>query len=448
MIQILKSCTGSASYVIEKELGNGGQGHVFLVQDSQSATQYAAKWYRPTTGTESQRKQITELIARGKPHTQDSGIHFVWPLELLFYEDSSEFGYLMPLIETQRFHSPSRIWNRAIKQPVLPVLCRICYRLAAAIETLHAAGLAYCDLNDKNIMIDTLSGEIVIYDNDNVVVNNASTPIKGVWEFIAPEVFIGGANPNAESDLYSAAVLLYYLWMWEHPMEGAATLRMHSWDIPAKRKFFAETPVFVFHPTDTSNTAFGIPDLRLHVERWTRMCPPRLQRMFIDTFVEGIHSPFRRKRLADWQRVFLELEANTIACDCEALNVWDGETPTLTCWKCAARIPIALALRCRHGSSGDSWVLARAGALLRQHHLDINRFDKDATLVIGRVEPHPEAPGHAIIRNLSQHAWNYAVRGHLVAIAPGQANALIPGGLLTVGNTSISVESIQGAPPP
>jgi hypothetical protein len=67
--------------------------------------------------------------------------------------------------------------------------------------------------------------------------------------------------------------------------------------------------------------------------------------------------------------------------------------------------------------------------------------------VVGRVEPHPEAPGHAIIRNLSQHAWNYAVRGNLVAIAPGQANALIPGGLLTVGNTSISVESIQGAPP-
>jgi DNA-binding helix-hairpin-helix protein with protein kinase domain len=427
------------TYVIESEIGVGGQGRVYLVRD-ESGKKYAAKWYKPSTGTSQQFQQIQELVQRGGPRTCDAGIHFIWPIEMLSLEGADGFGYVMPLIDTNRFHSHERICNRRVQQPTIPVLCRISARVAAAIDTLHASGLAYCDLNDKNIKIEPESGDIVVYDNDNVVVNNSPTQIKGVWEFMAPEVALSKSHPSAESDLYSLAVLLYRLWTWEHPMEGSAVLKIYSWDIPAKRKFFATSPVFVFHPTDASNTARGVPELKLHLMRWTRMCPPKLQRVFTDTFVEGVHNVAKRPRLPDWQRLFLELEANAATCACGAIHAWDGATKPFVCWKCNNPIPLAIELRVQHGSSGDSVLLASAGASLRQHHLDITRFDGDATKILGRVEAHPQSAGAVIIRNLSEKPWGYVAGGGLLSIDPGQARALIPGAELTIGSKTITVQ--------
>lgn len=429
-------------YLIEKELGSGGQGRVYLVKDAASGQQFAAKWYKPAADADAQLQQIEDLVQRGVPKVNDAGIHFIWPIECLVFAGSEGFGYLMPLIDTGRFHSLNRICNGRVKQPKPPALCRVSQRVAAALDTLHAAGLAYCDINLGNIMLDPASGEVVVCDNDNVVVNNADTPVKGVWEFMAPEVALSQARPNAESDLYSVAVLLYYLWMWEHPMEGQETLKLYSWDIPAKKKYFAESPLFVFHPTNPANTAQGVPDLRLHVERWTRLCPPRLKQMFTDTFVAAVHEPARRKRLTDWQRLFLELEANAPVCACGAVNLWDGVAKPLACWKCKQELPLGLALRVKHPHSGDSLLLAHPGAALRRHHLDVNRFDGASVEVLGRVEPHPKQPGHVILRNLSDKPWNYMADGKLLALEPQQARALMPGVELGVGAKSIVVQAV------
>jgi DNA-binding helix-hairpin-helix protein with protein kinase domain len=428
-------------YLIEKELGSGGQGRVYLVKDAVGSGHYAAKWYKPAKDADGQISQIEDLVRRGAPKVNDPGILFIWPIECLAFQGSEGFGYLMPLIDAGRFHSLNRICHGRVKQPKPPALCRIGQRVAAALDTLHAAGLAYCDINLGNIMLDPATGEIAVCDNDNVVVNNADTPVKGVWEFMAPEVALGQARPNAESDLYSVAVLLYYLWMWEHPMEGRETLKLYSWDIPAKKKYFAESPLFVFHPTNQANTAENVPDLRLHVERWTRLCPPRLKKMFTETFIEAVHQPARRKRLTDWQRLFLELEANAPTCACGAANLWDGATKPLKCWKCQKEIPLGLALRVKQGHSGDSVLLAYPGAELRRHHLDVTRFDGAPRQALGRVEPHPQQPGHLILRNLSDKPWGYAAGGGLLPLEPQRARALMPGVELTAGAKTIQVQA-------
>lgn len=427
-------------YRIEKELGRGGQGVVYQVSVSGETTAYAAKWYRDTSDA-AQLEQIASLVHHGAPKTGDSGIGFIWPIELLTLEGTPGFGYLMPLIDTQRFHSHQRIASRKISQPSLPNLCRISYRIAHALDILHAVGLAYCDINIGNIMLDPVSGDIVICDNDNVVTNHSDTPIKGVWEFMAPEVALGKSRPNAESDLYSLAILLYYFWMWEHPMEGKETIEVYSWDIPAKKKYYAQEPVFVFHPTESRNTARGLPDLTLHVERWDRMCPPRLQQVFTQIFTEGVSRPDRRQRLTDWQRVFLELEANTLACGCGAVNLWDSVSQPLLCWKCRQAIPLPLCLRVKHGHSADSLLLARTGAALRRHHLDVSRFGHEASDSLGRIEPHPNQPGHVILRNLSTETWSYQTGEQLLSMAPQQARALMPGVELTLGTRTVLVEA-------
>ncbi|MGH6820588.1 MAG: protein kinase domain-containing protein, partial [Methylocella sp.] len=350
-------------YLIEKELGSGGQGTVYLVKDAASATRYyAAKWYKPTNRQDQQQRQIEELVRRGAPTIDDPGVTFYWPIECLSFAGSTSFGYLMKVYDNSKYRKFNEICLGRAKQPKLPVLCRIGYRLAAALEIIHAAGLAYCDINQHNVLIDPGLGEIGVIDNDNVVVNHSTAQVRGVWEFMAPEVALGRTAPNAESDLYSGAVLLYYLWMWEHPMEGKETLKLYSWDILAKKKHFAKQPLFT------------------------------------ETFVEGVHAPARRKRLNDWRRLFLELEANAPNCACGAVNVWDGAAKPLNCWKCEREIPMGLCLDVRHTHQGNSILLAQPGANLRRHHLDVARFDARSTEIQASVEPHPKQPGHVILR--------------------------------------------------
>lgn len=440
--QAFRGTASGNTYLIQKELGSGGQGRVYRVRDADGAALYAAKWYKPGARGETQRQQLAELVSRGAPCTDDPGIHFIWPIEGISFPGSSGFGYLMPLIDRERFFTLNQVCNGRVRQPSLPNLCRLGYRLAAALETLHAAGLAYCDINLGNIMLDPAQGEILICDNDNVVVNNGATPIRGVWEFMAPEVALGQAPPNALSDLYSVAVLLYYLWLWEHPMEGRETLRLYSWDIPAKRRFFAEAPLFVFHPEDDRNSAQGVPELELHRERWRWLCPPRLRELFTQSFVEGVREPARRVRLVDWQRVFLELEANALGCPaCGAVNLWDGQSGPPPCFRCHREIPLGLCLRVQHGRGADSALLAQAGACLRRHHLHPSRLNAASLASLGRVEPHPRAPGHLILRNLSERTWDYQPpQGEPLTLEPGQARPLLPGLRLTIQGRPVRVE--------
>ena len=443
MSEQFRGHTSNNFYLIEKELGSGGQGRVYLVRDLKKGTHYAAKWYREAPKIQDQYKQIQELVQRGSPKINDAGIFFIWPIEMLSFLGSQGFGYLMPLIDTNRFHSLNRICSGRVKQPSPTVLCRISRRVAAALDILHAAGLAYCDINLGNIMLDPLTGEIVVCDNDNVVVNNSESPVKGVWEFMAPEVALNKVHPNAESDLYSLAVLLYYLWMWEHPMEGKQTLNLYSWDIPAKKKFFAENPVFVFHPTNPINNTRGVTELQLHEQRWQRLCPSKLKIMFTETFVEAVHDPSRRKRLYDWQRLFLEMEANAPTCGCGAVNLWDGASRTLTCWKCRRDLPLGLVLRVRQGTAGDCWLLAYPGAQLRRHHFDLSRFSDNSIEALGRIESHPREVGHVILRNLTNMDWGYVIPGgEIIDIKPGQARALMPGIQLNIGQRTVEVQTL------
>ena len=427
-------------YCIEVELGSGGQGTVYLVKDKANGSHYAAKWYKPTGREAQQQHQIEELVRRGEPFIDDPGITFYWPIECLSFAGSKGFGYLMKVFDQNKLCKFNQICLGHVKQPKLPVLCRIGHRLAAALEVLHASGYAYCDINQDNIIIDPIKGEIGMIDNDNVVVNNSTVDVRGVWEFMAPEVSLGKTMPNAESDLYSASVLLYYLWMWEHPMDGKETMKLYSWDIPAKQKYFAREPLFVFHPTNDANTAFGVQGLELHVTRWQRLCPPKLKTMFTETFTEAVHYPVRRKRLNEWRRLFLEMESNAPVCRCGAVNVWDGASKSLTCWKCEKEIALGLCLDVRHAHHGNSVQLAYPGASLRRHHLDVGRFSADSTNVEATVEPHPNEPGHLIVRNQTAHTWGYrAPDGTILDLEPGKARALMAGVELHIGPKTVKV---------
>jgi len=426
-------------YEMLKVLGEGGQGTVIQVKNKENGKLYAAKWYKTSTTNDDQRKRMEVLVSRGCPVAPDKGIKFIWPIEMIKYDKSKEgFGYIMPLIDTERFVSINKIICGSVKQPNPKILSRISYLLALAIDTIHVSGLAYCDINLGNFMVNTENGDIVICDNDNVVINNSNVSVKGVWEFMAPEVALGTSHPNTETDRYSLAVILFYLWMWEHPMDGKKTLNIYSWDIPAKKKFYAFEPVFVFNPDNKSNDSSGVKELDTCVKRWERMCPPIVKEMFTTVFTRGIKDSSYRIQLIDWQRVFLELIANDILCPkCNSINVWDGKQEIFNCFNCKSEIPFYFYLSVDHGYNSFSYIIVAPEATIKKHHINIINFNETSNDVLGIIEEHPNDSRASILRNKTKKTWKYKDgQGNEYTIEPEQARALIP-------NCEIIIESVS-----
>lgn len=430
-------------YTLDKRLAQGGQGTVYKVHSRTDARNYAIKWYHPRLATQEQRAQLETLAHRSAPRVDVEGIQFIWPLEMISIPKEPSFGYVMPLYDSDRYEHLNRVINGKRRQPGINVLCRLSYLICVALEGVHQAGLAYCDINLGNIQFDFDKGELIVCDNDNVVVNNAEAGVMGVPEFMAPEVALGSEKPNAQSDLYSLAILLYQLWMWEHPMEGHMTAQVRCWDQPAKRKHYADEPVFAHHPTDTRNSATGDTALAYSVKRWEILCPSALKHAFIRTFTDGVHQSNKRTRLSDWRQLFLEMEANTLTCpSCSAINLVDVDTPQKACFHCGARLPLRLLISVS-GQGGSSRLLVHSAATLQRHHLDNGVRAKHAHDIVGTIENHPKQAGAHLVRNQTSEPWFYDHGNEKYRIEPGQARPLVPGGVITVGSAKLKIEALN-----
>ncbi len=77
----------------------------------------------------------------------------------------------------------------------------------------------------------------------------------GTWGFMAPEVCRREVEPNAATDRFSLAILLFYIFMLGHPLKGKRELELafDKSDIDGSRRLCGDDPVFVFDPANASN---------------------------------------------------------------------------------------------------------------------------------------------------------------------------------------------------
>ncbi len=439
--------TSEERYALLGKLGEGGQGYVWRVKRLSDGREMALKWYRERFATPQRRAIIMSVIQAGPPDIpaflQDH-IQFVWPIDFLEDPDIPGFGYVMDLFDSRRFLSiPTLIYDIVAgdrPNPSVDTLAWLSYLVVAAFDAIHAKGYAYCDVSPGNVLFDPENRRIVICDNDNVVVNQEQVDVLGTPEYMAPEVALGKTQPNELSDLHSIAVILYELWTWIHPFQGARTDKVRCWDLPAIQKFYAREPVFHHHPTDSRNTIRGLPDYATHVARWDLMCPSPLKKLFTRAFVEGVQEPGRRPRLWEWKQVFLEMESNTVTCSCGARNVIDLEADPAACFHCKRTLPNRAFLEFR--AVGTPRLVILPGKQIRGHHLGWVRNGRELEEV-GRLEPHPHGKG-VIIRNQMSDPWRYVVPDpnggkRELEIPQGQARALVPNSHIYIGSVKVRV---------
>jgi DNA-binding helix-hairpin-helix protein with protein kinase domain len=421
---------------VERKLGEGGQGEIFLARIDSGPC--ALKWYNEGQATASQMDILKQLVLQGPPRGMAS--RFVWPLDIVTAPHESSFGYIMPLVDRKRFAELGEVWGGRSAVPGLRALCKISYQTANAYRTLHLGGYCYRDISAGNILFDPRAGEVLICDNDNVGIEGSTgCQVWGTWDYMAPELVLAKASPSTQTDLHSLAVLLFQLWLWHHPFHGKFESRIRSWDIPAKRRVYGEQPLFIFDPDDPSNSLPHESDYATPRNRWA-ICPPSLREHFTRAFTRGLKEPGSRVREGEWQELFLQLGDNILSCPaCRAENLWDEGLPQVRCWNCGGPVPIPPRLVLNVASTRRVFLLGPDAQLLERHISAAAAEERGFTLR-GQVVQNPARPEVWGLKNLTGKPWRGKFPdGSLKEIPHERAVALQGGVELDMGSCTAKI---------
>lgn len=398
-------------YTVKQLLGAGGQGEVYSVEAEHKA--YALKWYYKNTATKNQKEILDNLIQNGPPDAS-----FLWPQDMIFRAYGESFGYIMPL-RPKNYRSIVDMMKRKA-EPSFYCLCRAAYQLTRGYRALHGKGYSYRDISFGNVFFDPDTGDVLICDNDNVSYNDAKTGIYGTPRFMAPEIVTGKAKPSRNTDLFSLAVLLFYMFMLGHPLEGKREARIKCMDIHAMNQLYGTDPLFVFDPDNKDNRPLaGYQD---NVLIFWDLYPQQLRDLFIMSFTTGLTQPNRRITEAKWLETFANMMSGIMICpNCGCEVFYDAQKEESgaahICWGCQQTVTVPPKM-----VIGKNTVLLMAGTKLYQHHID-GGYDMDT--VAGEVVQNPSNPKLWGIKNLSRDNWTYSKGdGTQVPVAPGRSAAI------------------------
>jgi DNA-binding helix-hairpin-helix protein with protein kinase domain len=412
---------------VSKFLGGGGQGEVYAAVAGGKPV--ALKWYYTASATVEQRSALETLCAMGAPSPK-----FLWPVELASAPGVADFGYIMPLREA-RYKSIVDMMKRRI-EPSFRALATVGLELSHSFLQLHARGLCYRDISFGNAFFDPDTGEVLICDNDNVTVDSqAKGGVYGTPRFMAPEIVRGDAVPSSQTDLFSLSVLLFYMFMMHHPLEGKKELAIRCLDLPAMKQLYGTEPVFIFDPADDSNAPD--PAQQKNALVFWDIYPKFLRELFTRAFTEGIRDPLHgRVRESNWRAVMVRLRDSIIYCGhCKAENFYEAAATGAaaggggrSCWSCRRGLHPPPRLRIAR-----SEVMLNHNAHLFPHHVDDERR-YDFTEPLATVMRHPTEPNIWGLKNLSRQNWSATnARGEVKDVAPGRSVTLAVGTRINFG---------------
>jgi DNA-binding helix-hairpin-helix protein with protein kinase domain len=423
--KVRTEATGLSCEVL-KFLGGGGQGEVYAAVVE--GKRVALKWYYTASATTEQRKGLETLCAMGAPSSK-----FLWPVELASAQGVSDYGYIMSLREA-RYKSIVDMMKRRI-EPSFRALCTVGLELSHSFLQLHARGLCYRDISFGNAFFDPDTGEVLICDNDNVAVDShVKGGVYGTPRFMAPEIVRGETAPSSQTDLFSLSVLLFYMFMMHHPLEGKKELAIKCLDLPAMKKLYGTEPLFIFDPLDESNAPD--PAHQMNALAFWAIYPKFLRELFTKAFTEGLRDPSHgRVRESNWRASMVRLRDSIIYCGhCKAENFYDAEAHTSakdagsSCWSCRRGLHLPPRLRIAR-----SEVMLNHNAHLFPHHVDDER-KYDFTQPLATVTRHPTEPNIWGLKNLSRQNWSATTtRGEVKDVGPGRSVTLAVGTRINFG---------------
>lgn len=214
-------------YVIERELGRGGNATVYLARDQRHPRHVAIKIIHHdlsrTLGTERFLREIQ--IAADLQHPHILGLH-----------DSGEVDgspyYVMPYVDGESLRA--RL-ERARQLPIDEAL-RIAREVASALDYAHRRGVVHRDVKPENILIEDGHAVLADFGIARAIGTTATGPRTatgtsvGTPAYMSPEQAAGDRDIDGRSDIYALGCVLYEMLAGEPPFTGPtaeSVIRQH-----------------------------------------------------------------------------------------------------------------------------------------------------------------------------------------------------------------------------
>jgi TolB-like protein/predicted Ser/Thr protein kinase len=234
--ELTRGTTFAGRYEIIEELGKGGMGRVYRVEDTKLEQEIALKLIKPEIAKD--KKTIERFrnelkLARNIRHKNVCGMFDLGEIE----------GAHFITMEYVRGEDLRSLIRRIGQLPIgksISITNQICEGLAEA----HRQGVVHRDLKSNNIMIDK-EGNVRIMDFgiarslETKGITGAGVMI-GTPEYMSPEQ-VEGKEVDQRSDIYSLGVILYEMVTGRVPFEGDTpfTIGMkHKGETPKNPKEF------------------------------------------------------------------------------------------------------------------------------------------------------------------------------------------------------------------
>lgn len=386
--KIIKTDFGAPIKII-KYLAGGGQGDVYVVDFG--GKKKALKWYKnagkdPAAFYENLKKNVE----KGSPDKA-----FLWP-EAITEKTEGSFGYIMDLRPEGYYELSEFMLARNVKFSSFKAAVEACIKIVSAFRILHNNGYSYQDLNDGNFFINPNTGDVLICDNDNVAGNGTSMGVIGKPRYMAPEIVLGKALPNSQTDRFSLAVILFIILCMNHPLEGKKSL-VPCLTPKEAEKLYGSEALFICDPDDKSNA----PVRNIHpnvIARWGFM-PDYIKEAFINAFSQqAIKEPGRRYKELDWLKVLVRFRSDIVRHDC-GNEVFIKNASTTRCDGCGKPVAINHVIKLHNYS-----ITAAKGSRIYRCQLGICNADQ-ALNPVALVVAKPDNPSVLGLKNMTTNIW-------------------------------------------
>jgi predicted Ser/Thr protein kinase len=209
-------------YSIERELGRGGMGVVYLARDAALERQVAIKTLPPNTAGDAGMRERFVREARTAAKLSHPNIVPIHAVE----EHGDIVFFVMGFVDGETLTARVRRAGPLGSREAGKLIQEIAWALAYA----HSAGVIHRDVKADNILIDRASGRALLTDFGIARVTGggqltAAGEMLGTAQYVSPEQLSGGVI-DGRSDLYSLGVTAFFALTGRLPFEGQTMIAL------------------------------------------------------------------------------------------------------------------------------------------------------------------------------------------------------------------------------
>lgn len=206
-------------YQVERELGKGAMGVVYLGRDPKINRVVAIKTL--ALANEFEGDELTEIKERFFREAETAG-RLNHPNIVTIYDAGEEHDLAYIAMEFLHGHDLARYVKPDALLPV-PKVINIVFKAALALHYAHQHNIVHRDIKPANIMYEPDTGSIKITDFGIARITDASKTrtgtVLGTPTYMSPEQ-VAGKRVDGRSDLYSLGVMFYQMLSGVAPFRG------------------------------------------------------------------------------------------------------------------------------------------------------------------------------------------------------------------------------------